>query len=104
MKNVRVLILSNDKDAHSDAVVHALSELSAVLPRTDVIRWHPDQVHADSVVDITPDFARVRIRSSGREFHSSEIDTALFRRPRLPRSITWETPRDDEELNAQETA
>lgn len=94
-----VLVLSNANDPHTDAVVNELKELDV-----EVVRWHPDEFHSDSVVDLSSLTQEVRIRSSGRSCRPEAVRSCWYRRPRLPQPVLWRIPKSQDELVAQETS
>jgi hypothetical protein len=71
-----VLVITNPKDPHSDAVIHFLYKMGV-----DVVRFHAGETHLDSFVVLDASGGTVHIESSGRTFQAHNIRSCWYRRP-----------------------
>jgi len=94
----KVLVVTNPKDPHSDAVISRLYQLGA-----EVVRLHPAECNEDISISISRSATAVHIRSSGRSFRAEEIASVWFRRPDSINLACKHLPYPDRHLVTQET-
>lgn len=94
----KVLVITNPKDPHSDAVISRLYQLGV-----DVVRLHPADCNGDISVSISRTSTAVKILSSGRAFNTGEISSVWFRRPDSIDFASSHLQQPDRHLVVQET-
>ena len=94
----KVLVITNPKDPHSDAVISRLYQLGV-----EVVRLHPAECNEDISLSISCSSTVVHIHSSGRTFHAEEIVSVWFRRPDRIDVACKHLPYPDRHLVVQET-
>jgi len=93
-----VLILTNPKDPHSDAIIHFLYKMGV-----EVIRFHAGEAHLDSSVSLTGQGGVIHIESSGRTFSTEKVRSCWYRRPDSVTDHTQHLHQPDRHLVGQET-
>jgi len=96
--NDLVLILTNPKDPHSDAVIHFLYKLGV-----EVVRFHAGEAHRDSSISLTGQGCKIHIESSGRTFSTENVRSCWYRRPDPGADHTQHLDQPDRHLVGQET-
>ena len=76
LENPPVVIITNPKDPHADAVIHFLNKMEV-----DVVRFHAGEAHIDSAIVVDAHGGSVRIGSSGRKFSTANLRSCWYRRP-----------------------
>jgi glutathione synthase/RimK-type ligase-like ATP-grasp enzyme len=94
----KVLVVTNPKDPHSDAVISRLYQLGV-----GVVRLHPADSNADISISISSSSTWVEIHSSGRAFNAADISSVWFRRPNPINFASRHLPEPDRRLVTQET-
>jgi hypothetical protein len=96
--NDPVLILTNPKDPHSDAVIHFLYRMGV-----EVVRFHAGEAHLDSSISLTGQGGVLRIESSGRTLSTDKVRSCWYRRPEPVADHTQHLQQPDRHLVGQET-
>lgn len=96
--NDPVLILTNPKDPHSDAVIYFLYKMGV-----EVVRFHAGEVHLDSSINLTGRTGEIHITSSGRTFSIDNVRSCWYRRPDAIADHTQHLQQPDRHLATQET-
>lgn len=97
-KRNKILVITNPKDPHTDAVIHFLYKMGF-----DVVRFHVAEAHQDANITISGESSDIEIVSSHRRIAVSEIRSVWYRRPDQFEETVTHLEYPDKYLVSQET-